>query len=421
MSSIRIADTRDRFIRDGRPWFYLADTAWSAFTSATLEEWEAYLDYRRLQGFNALQIDILSQWDRSESTYNIHPFRVRDDGTYDFHEINHEYFQRARQMMEMAVARGFVPALVVLWCNYVQGTWANKRKPQDRIPFELVKPYVEHVVDVFQRFDPIYVVSGDTDFNEESIPYYRTALEVIDARAPEALTTLHLSPPTDWPAEFVDSPRLDFYMYQSGHSKDSDNPYRLAEKFRRLPVKRPIVNGEPPYEGHGHGHRYGRFDAFDVRRAIWQSLLSGAKAGVTYGAHGVWSWHRKGMHFPSAAFSSWPFEWDTALRFPGAWDAAFAKSVFETHDLFDLEPMQEALVNENPEIRVAAAPDQSTVAIYLPYSTDVVLNIDLSSHEWRLITLSDRRVAVPAVEATPGGSRIRMHPFNDDVLLLGQR
>lgn len=421
MSSIRITNTQDHFTRNGRPWFYLADTVWSAFTSATLEEWEEYLDYRRIQGFNALQIDILSQWDRSQSTYNIHPFKVKPDGNYDFQEINQEYFQRAQRMMEMAVARGFVPALVVLWCNYVKGTWANNRRPGDLMPFDMVKSYTEYVVDVFQRFDPIYVVSGDTDFNEESIPYYRSALEVIKARAPEAVTTLHLGPPTDWPQEFVDSPSLDFYMYQSGHSKDSANPYRLAEKFRSTGVKRPIVNGEPPYEGHGHGNRYGRFSAFEVRKAIWQSLLAGAKAGVTYGAHGVWGWHRKGMHFPSAAFSSWPYEWRTALRLPGAWDASFAKSVFETHHLFDLEPLQEALGDETPEIRLAASPDRSKVAIYLPYSADVTVKLDLPGYEWTLITLPDRNVGAPVVQAGADGTLVKMHPFNADALILGRK
>jgi len=37
-----------------------------------------------------------------------------------------------------------------------------------------------------------------------------------------------------------------------------------------------------------------------IRWAIWQNLLSSAKAGITYVAHGIWSWHEWDKDFPSA-------------------------------------------------------------------------------------------------------------------------
>ena len=33
--------------RDGKPFFWLADTIWSAFTNSTLEDWAYYLKRRR--------------------------------------------------------------------------------------------------------------------------------------------------------------------------------------------------------------------------------------------------------------------------------------------------------------------------------------------------------------------------------------
>ncbi|TLS51898.1 DUF4038 domain-containing protein [Paenibacillus antri] len=45
-TQLRIAETNDRFALDGRPFFYLADTVWNAFTNATEEEWEEYLRFR---------------------------------------------------------------------------------------------------------------------------------------------------------------------------------------------------------------------------------------------------------------------------------------------------------------------------------------------------------------------------------------
>lgn len=46
-------------MKNGKPFFYLADTCWSAFTNIKDNDWDYYLDYRKSQGFNTLQINIL--------------------------------------------------------------------------------------------------------------------------------------------------------------------------------------------------------------------------------------------------------------------------------------------------------------------------------------------------------------------------
>ena len=75
-----------------------------------------------MQGFNALQINILPQWDASGSDIDIQAFAVKADGTFDFFKLNEAYFDRAEKMIAMAVERGFLPALVLLWCNFVPDT-----------------------------------------------------------------------------------------------------------------------------------------------------------------------------------------------------------------------------------------------------------------------------------------------------------
>ena len=59
MIKLELAPSRDYFLVEGKPFFYLADTVWAAFASVTIEEWARYLEVRRGQGFNALQISIL--------------------------------------------------------------------------------------------------------------------------------------------------------------------------------------------------------------------------------------------------------------------------------------------------------------------------------------------------------------------------
>lgn len=132
MIKLGIAENKRYFVNEGVPFFYLADTVWSAFTNISLEEWADYLDYRSRQGFNVLQINLLRQWDASGSDLDYEPFVRIEDGSYDFYSLNPDYFDRAETMVEMAVSKGFVPALVLLWCNYVPDTWAAKLRDEKK-------------------------------------------------------------------------------------------------------------------------------------------------------------------------------------------------------------------------------------------------------------------------------------------------
>jgi hypothetical protein len=391
------------------------------FTHATMEDWREYLAYRRRQNFNAVQISILPiLHDMSASALNIAPFERDGQGRWDFHRPSAAYFDRAAAMLREARDAGFVPMLAVLWCNYVPNTWASKRAPEMVMPLDAIPGYVERVVDAFAPFEPIYAISGDTDFETpDTIAHYAVALRALKGLCPRALTTLHLAPHTDWPDEFVRSPDLDFYMYQSGHHvEEQDRAYTLARRFAMKPVRRPVVNGEPCYEGHGHGYRYGRFTAFDVRKAIWQSLLSGASAGVSYGAHGMWSWHEPGLAFTSEAFSMRPFAWRDALRLEGAWDASFARALVERYTLYGLEA-QPDVHSASPEIRVATSADRSHMAIYVPYPTEVTLMLDMPPYEWTSVDLTARRWMNAQMTQRDGQTTIPMSETNADLLVIG--
>jgi hypothetical protein len=418
MARLQVSPTKDFLTRDGKPFFYLADTAWMAFANLPLQDWPRYLAYRKMQGFTALQISILPvTHDTSMSAENIDPFLSDAQGNWDFTAYNEAYFSKAEAMVEMAVQAGFVPVLGVLWCSYVPGTRCSQGSPvASAMPFSAVEPYATYAAGRFKKYDPAFFVSGDTSFESpDEEPYYMAALKAVKAVCPDALLTMHLSPRGDLSRSFVDV--VDFYMYQSGHGAGrQDQPYLLAEKFTSYPVKRPVVNSEPCYEGHGRVGEHMRFNAFDVRKATWQSLLSGAKMGVTYGAQGIWSFHRRGMNFLNVARSFEPYDWEVALRLDGAWDVSFAKWIFETYGFFDLEPAS-ILRNEDREIRAAASKDHKKVAVYSPYSFDLDLDLDLTGYRCLQIDLAARRILTPVVD-TGARSRVRMIPFNADSLFL---
>ena len=92
------------------------------------------------------------------------------------------------------------------------------------------------------------------------------------------------------PAQYLD--RLDFYMFQPGHNYEGQpEAWHLPQDFIANYPKKPMVNSEPCYEQMGASRNvYWRFTAQDCRASVWSSILAGASAGVTYGAHGVWNW-----------------------------------------------------------------------------------------------------------------------------------
>lgn len=424
MEEIKISQTKDYFVRGNKEFFYFADTCWSAFTNISMDEWKYYLNHRKIQGFNSVQIDILPQWDRSETDIYIDPFEVLPNGRWNFNKINEKYFDRADNMVEMMIEEGFTPALVVLWCNYVPGTWLSKRDSSYVIPKENLEDYLYYVIEKFKKYNPIFIISGDTNFEtEEATEYYLKALKIAKEVAPKSLTTMHLCGGFwELPEEIVNSPYYDFYMYQSCHFKDKQNwTYEIANKFYNMPVKRPIVNGEPCYEGLGSimsFNKYGRFTRSDVRRAVWQSLLSGAKAGVTYGAHGIWSWEKDVGDYKFIEGYGKPYNWRDAIKFPGAYDVSFAKWIFEKYDLFDIEPHNEILINETEEVRVSKGKDK--IVIYSPFDIEIAIREDDENYDWEGIELRERRYFKPQIKIdVENNYHIRVNKFNSDFLIIG--
>ena len=83
LGTLTVNEKGDGFLCDGKPWFWLADTCWSAFTSITLEDWDYYLARRAEQGINALQINTLPQWDRCRPDLGIYPYASEDGTVFD--------------------------------------------------------------------------------------------------------------------------------------------------------------------------------------------------------------------------------------------------------------------------------------------------------------------------------------------------
>lgn len=234
-------------LREGRPHPLVIDTSWSAFADATPAEWRYYLRTRRQQGFTAAAVSILPiLHDRTVREDAREPFALDDEGHYRFDRPDSGYFNNAREFTRMAAQEGLTLALVVLWNNYVEGTWGAELTPWAVMDARERRSYVSLVARTFAEFDPVFVVSGDDRFgNRQAIGTYRDALTQLSSEAPNCLTTMHSTPDADLPEELANSADLDFYVYQSGHDMDrQDRCAALAVLYRGKPVRKPVINLE---------------------------------------------------------------------------------------------------------------------------------------------------------------------------------
>lgn len=375
---LQVADS-ERHIEhtDKTPFFWLADTVWSASAKATDTEWHEYLTKRRSQGFSVVQLNSLPQWDASKPQRR---FPFGED--WDFDSPQPSYFRKLDAFVEEANEHGIIPALVVLWFNYVPETnldWDD----QDRIPRHPMSEaqaaqYGQYLAARYGAYGTTWLVSGDSDFNEQSLAVYRAAGESIQEAATHPLLTLHIPGRQRISSEANAEPWLDFQMYQSGHhyGEMQRNAFRTAEYTRNLDPARPVLNGEPCYEQWAYFEEPEvRISREDVRQAAWWSVLSGANAGITYGAPGLWHWFRPGENIVRDDMPI-PYELHEMVELPGADDYAFLKSFFEQFQFGELVPAQSLLNDHDESIRAARLPADGVSLIYSPETQPLDVDFD---------------------------------------------
>lgn len=292
------------------------------------------------------------------------------------------------------------------------------------MPDDARRAHVSRIARDFAEFDPILVVSGDDDFrHDHAVDVWAQTLAQVADEAPGCLTTMHSSPNAVLPPRIADSPDLGLYVYQSGHDERTpDRTWELAAQYLAHAVRRPIIDLEPPYEQHGlSGSGSGRWSRAEVRRKTWASILGGASAGLGYGAHGIWQWHRREGRFTSPEFSLEPFPWQVALQFPGADDVTLTADLLRRHGMHRLEPAQQLLVDPSPTTRAAAAPGGELVVVYLPTAREQGIAVDptgMRVHAW---DLDARTPVVPDMHTAHGGAVIRQLDVLGDALVILER
>src|SRR3954463_997966 len=82
-SQFRVSDNHRFLMRDGKPFFWLGDTAWELFHALNREEADKYLKRRAEQGFTVIQAVALAELDglNTPNCYNEKPLANNDPTT----------------------------------------------------------------------------------------------------------------------------------------------------------------------------------------------------------------------------------------------------------------------------------------------------------------------------------------------------
>ncbi len=365
-----------------------------------------------------IQINALPQWDRCGSRLGLFPFPTEDGFRFDLSKLKQPYFDRAARMCGVAVKKGLIPAIVVQWCNYVPKTWAAHFMGDNVIPEDRVEPIVKKILETFNPFDPVYILSGDTGWDApETVERYELVTALVEKYAPDATKCYHIKGRYDVLPEQL-AKHADFYLFQSGHNRDAqEGAVTLAESFLSREPKKPVINSEPCYEQMGFSHLlYGRFRQPEIRAAMWKSLLTGACAGITYGANGVWNWQKPDMPKNPIGGEGFleGFPADQAIRLPGAKDYAFAKELFEGYGWTLVESCQEVLTKYEKDIRAAKAGGQTL--LYVPSNVPLTLNGEFT--KCTVYDLDLRGCFELETKVGNGQTNLPLHPGLQDALMI---
>src|ERR1051326_8927033 len=123
---LRVSENGRYFLRDGEPFFWLGDTVWSIVSRYTPEEAEFYLEQRRAQGFDVLNVMLIFNGGPGLKT----PMADRR-GNLPFLNMNpatpnDKYFRNVDRVVALARREGFT--LGIAACGGSSGSFIDKQK-----------------------------------------------------------------------------------------------------------------------------------------------------------------------------------------------------------------------------------------------------------------------------------------------------
>lgn len=354
----------------GRPFLYNADTAWMILLKLTEQEAGEYLDVRRQQRFNTIQI-MLTGVPGMANRAGRRPFGEHND----FARPDEDYFAHAERVLTLAESKGLLVAAAPLWVSCCRDGWGgedkNGRPGAMRVNGpEQCRAFGQYLGTRFGRFKNLmWILGGDNDPHGDR-EHIRELVLGLKAAAPRQMLTYHAASShssTDvWPEDaWLDVVMVYTYFrgFDKAWNKQQPDVYEVSwAEYDKKPV-RPFFLGESTYEGE-HGE-WG--SALQARKQAYWCVLGGG----TGNAYGSPNWNM-------------PANWREVLKLPGAASLSHFYDLFTSRKWHLLIPdrKREVLVAGQGEFArndlatAALASDRSFAVAYLPGRRTVGVDLD---------------------------------------------
>ncbi len=370
-----------RFIvtADGKPFFWMADTAWELFHRCDKEETDRYLQKRAEQGFNVIQAVALAELDGLETPNSNGDKPLIDN---DPTRPNEKYFQHVDYIINRAAQLNIYIALLPTWGDKLyKDRWGKGPEifnPQNSKVFGkwMGERYKE-------KTNIIWVLGGDRNPREGSqdVEVWRQMAQGITegVGGPDmAFMTFHSQPAepggsSNW---FHQDNWLDLNMHQTGHCPNQPTYQKIGHDYNLQPTK-PTLDGEPLYEDHPNcfnAKELGHSVPEDIRRIMYWDVFAGA-CGQTYGCHDVWQMYKVGREPINQPLRPW----EKALDLPMANQVKHLKNLMLSRPYLTRIPDQSLVntkQNDDENYVIATRDAKGTYAfIYFPTGKSVELNL----------------------------------------------
>lgn len=384
---IRVARDRRRFeYADRTPFLWLGDVAWNAARLAASEDWQLYADVRASQKFT------VTQWSASPGSDAVG--RSALNSTHPA-TVNLEFFQQLDAKVEIANRAGLVCAI-----NPIREFGGEDPALAEELAVDLLR----HAQARWGANAVAWILAVEADNLGRRVERWkRIGRQVFSDRrhAPVIL----LPGATHWLLdEFRGESWLDAFALPTTTPDEDGAQWLLAgplsTEWRKSPP-RPILNLTPTPDPGG--------DDRDVRRWLWQSLLSQPTAGASYLVTPVAEWETNLVTNPNVLPRTMPV-WRDALFRPGVKTLATAAEILRGVDFGTLRPAPRALKSqpglESPRrhIAVASSEEKDVLLVYVPEERAVgiqrsALPARLTA-AWVDLRTGQQQPATPAMSAT---------------------
>lgn len=345
--------TNGRYLQhaNGKPFFWLGDTAWLLFQKMDRDEVKAYFANRKSKGFNVVQCVVL-QFLKDVNAYGDSPFVENDltrfkltPGNDPKNAEQYDFWDHVDYIAETAAQNGIYLAINPAWGQFVR---------RNEISTASAEKFAANLANHFKNRPNVVWVNGGSITGDVKPEIWETIGKTIKQHDPAHLMTFHPFGRTQSATWFLNSSWLDFNMFTSGHRRydqddtvkkyGEDNWRYVLEDLARTPRK-PTLDGEPSYEATPQGlHDLTQpywADA-DVRRYAYWSVFAGA-CGHTYGENAVRQVYKKSDAKPSSGAKQYFHE---AMEAVGASQMQHLKNLVLSRPYFDRVNDQSAAMDE---------------------------------------------------------------------------